>query len=148
MVTGGSGQSRVLCVMSWGLQIHINYAKLSLQIMCQQEGCCTFDKHLCETLVLADHTLIRSIISQARLVDGKRSQVPVCLNDIPWKMTNRSKVPFIKLLEWFGASLLKKIIQKNKFYSYWSHFERFLSNTSSICISVFICIPDFSHIQT
>lgn len=61
----------------------MNYVELSLQIKCQQKGCCTFDKHLCETLVLANHTLVRSVISQACLVDGKRSDIPVCLNDIP-----------------------------------------------------------------
>lgn len=52
----------------------------------------TFDKHLCEALVLADDTLICSIISQGRLIDGKCSEIPVGLHDIPEKVTDTLKV--------------------------------------------------------
>ncbi len=81
----------------------------------------TFDKHLCEALVLANDTLICSIISQGRLIDCKCSEIPVGLHDIPEKVTDALKVnralkyQFIKMLIWFSANVQKIIIDKNTF---------------------------------
>lgn len=66
------------------------YAKL---IIDHRSGkCCTFDKHLCETLVFPDHTLVRGVIGQARFVDGERSDVAVCLHDVPSKQSKGGAV--------------------------------------------------------
>lgn len=55
--------------------------------MSLEEGRRTFHKDLSEALVISDHTLIGSVISQAGPVDGKRSDISICLHDVPLKMT-------------------------------------------------------------
>lgn len=58
-----------------------------LQDFSLQERRLTFDKDFGEALVISDHTLISSIISQAGLVNGERSDVSICLHNVPLEMT-------------------------------------------------------------
>lgn len=65
-----------------------------------EEGRRTFDKDLSEALVISNHALIGSVISQAGPVDGERSDISICLNDVPLKMTGRRFIraaPFLRI---------------------------------------------------
>lgn len=62
----------------------------SLQDFLLQEQRLTFDKDFGEALVFSNYTLISSIISQAGLINGERSDVSISLHNVPLKMTTIS----------------------------------------------------------
>lgn len=96
IVTGGSEHNRGRLYNSWTKHWNFTFHALgqdvllycilrSLLLPNKQKRKCTFDKHLCETLVFPNHALICSIVCQGCLIYGECSDIAARLHDIPEK---------------------------------------------------------------